>query len=312
MGKIIFSSTSSFGAFDTGPIELLKEAGFIFVSNPFGRKLINSEPIDLLSKYRPIGLIAGTETINKEVFNCSKEFLKVISRVGIGMDNIDLEAARKYGIHVFNTPEAPTEAVAELTIGLILAVLRRISTADQLIRNNKWKPIMGELILGKTVGIIGIGRIGRCVGKILSLGFNAKVIGYDPFFGGDWPAEICSKIDSLDNLLRRSDIISLHLPGNNDTKDLIRENEFKMMKSTAVIINTSRGGIINENDLLNALKSKKISGAGLDVFGNEPYLGPLINCDSVVLTMHMGSYAREARIKMEYQAVENLLMDLKK
>lgn len=311
MEKTIFASTSSFGNYDENPIRMIQKAGFVFVSNPLKRKLTQNESIRLLNQYKPVGLIAGTEKLDREIISGSKSFLKVISRAGVGLDNVDLEAARELDIGVYRTPDAPTEAVGELAVGLMLAVLRKISTADRLIRSGNWKALMGDLIFGKIVGVVGIGRVGRHVGKILSAGFGAKVIGFDPFYKLEWPNDICLKMEMLNGLLRESDIVTIHIPGGAETKHLISRNEFNLMKKGAVIINTSRGGIIDEEALIDALNSNHIAGAGLDVFENEPYSGPLVEYDSVVLTMHMGSYAREARIKMECQAVENLLSGLK-
>ena len=301
----IFISTSTFAEFDTAPVDLLKKAGFEVALNPLGRTLAKDEISQLASDAS--GLVAGTELIDGEVLRKLKN-LKVVSRCGAGMDNVDLKTAGKLNIKVFNTPDGPTLAVAELTIGLILTLIRKISYADRQIRSGKWQKNMGNLLSGKRVGIIGFGRVGRKAAQLLSA-FETKIVYYDPFISEN---AIGGAIKvNLSELLAGSDIVSLHLSYSDKSKNLIGEKELKLMKKDAVLINCSRGGIVDEGALYTAIKEGEIAGAAIDVFEQEPYGGPLKELDNVVLTSHIGSYAKEARIKMEMDSAKNLLEGLK-
>ena len=299
----IFISTTSFGEYDSSPIELCEKNGYAVLRNPYGRTISPDELIKLAND--AVGIIAGTEIMTKDVLS-QLPLLKVISRCGVGLDNIDLVAADDAGIKVFNTPDVPTQAVAELTIGLMLASLRRISEADRSIRTGKWNKPMGNLLAGKIIGIIGYGRIGKAVSKLAGA-FEAKVITFDikP------PSKVSMvKTVSFDELITTSDIITLHLSSKYSKECIINSDVIAKMKNRAYIINTSRGGLIDENALYDALKSGKLAGAGIDTFTEEPYTGKLAELDNVVLTPHIGSYAKEARIAMEKQAVDNLLKGL--
>ena len=298
----VFISTSTFAENDQEPLIRLRKKGITFDFNPHKRKLSEDEITGFLKKDSYVGLLAGTEPLTEGVLKSSK-VLKVISRIGVGLDNLDLKAAKKLKIKVFNTPGVLTDSVAELTLGLILSCLRKIALMDRKIRQKVWSKEMGLLLRDKTLGLIGFGRIGRRVAELAKV-FGAKVIFYDQM-----PIRsIIAKKVSLDALLKNSDIISVHA----SSKDcLINASEIKKMKQGAVLINTSRGSAVEENSLLQGLKSGKIAFAGLDVFEQEPYYGALVNLDNVVLTPHVGSYAKEARIKMELAAVENLLKGLK-
>lgn len=276
------------------------------VLNPYGRKLNQSETISLLQGVG--GLIAGTESLSKDVLESAKD-LKVISRCGTGVENVDLDAAKGLGIKVFNTPDAPTEAVAELALGLILAVLRKIAQADHTIRHGKWSAYMGNLLYGKTLGIAGLGRIGRHLIEI-TMPFRLKVLAYDQNPDNAVANKLAIKLSGLTKLLAESDIVSLHLPLNTETKDIIGAKELEKMKSSSILINTARGGLINEDALFEALKDKKIGGAGLDVYKEEPYQGRLKELENVILTCHMGAYAVESRNQMEMEAVDNLIKGL--
>jgi len=300
MNKKIFISTTTFAEFDKTPLELLKEKGYSYRLNPYKRKM-NSEEIKECAK-EAIGIVAGTETLDGRVLeNLSN--LKVISRCGSGMDNVDLIAAEKKGIKVCNTPDGPTLAVAELTVGLILNLLRRVNEMDVLLRAGKWTKIMGNLLSGKKVGIIGFGRIGQKTAHLLT-GLGVGEISY--YDVADKPCE-GAKRKSLEELLKDADIVTLHVPSLGNNKPLLGEKEFSLMKKGSWIVNVSRGGVVDEAALYGSLKNGHLSGAAVDVFENEPYSGPLKELNNVVLTPHIGSYAAEARIKMETNAVRNLL-----
>jgi D-3-phosphoglycerate dehydrogenase / 2-oxoglutarate reductase len=301
----VLITTSSFGKYDDSVIKKIEENGLNIILNPFGRTLTEGEVKDLISEFNPVGMIAGVEPLNAKVFDQANS-LKIISRCGIGLSSVDLEAAKEKGIEVFNTPDAPTMAVAELTVALIFDLIRRLSEADRNIRKGNWKKLMGRLLSDMTVGLLGCGRIGKKVAEYLSI-FGCEVVGYDPSV---------SKIEgvtmvSLEDLCRRSDIISIHVPLTEDTRNMVDKKFFGQMKDGSFIINASRGEVVDEDELISALKSEKLAGAALDTFKEEPYAGPLAEMENVVLSAHMGSYAKEARIRMEAQAVDNLLNNMR-
>jgi D-3-phosphoglycerate dehydrogenase len=252
-------------------------------------------------------MIAGTEPLTESVMSKAKG-LKIIVRCGIGMDNVDMITANKLGIQVFNTPDAPTRSVAELTLAHILSLLRRISESDRMIRVGQWKALMGSLLYEQTVGVIGYGRIGKMVSKLL-LAFGAKVLVYD-IFTHDKTDDV--KFVSKQELLKHSDIITLHIPYTIDNHHFIDEDAISLMKSNAIIVNVSRGGLVDDIALHKAILEQQIAGAAFDCFEQEPYNGPLIECDNVQLTAHMGSYAKQSRIQQEVDSCNTLVNELKK
>ena len=302
MNKIAVTTTT-FGEYDSKPLDLCKEKGYDVILNPYGRKIKPDELIDLAKD--AIGIIAGTELFSAAVLQKLPN-LKSISRCGVGLDTIDMDAARKMNIKIFNTPDGPTLAVAEFTIGLMLSLLRKIPVMDRETRSGLWRKRMGGLISAKRIGIIGLGRIGKRVAE-LAKALGANVFYYDPFIKECRPS--FPKLQ-LKELLEKSDIISLHLCATKENSNMIGRNELSLMKRTAFLINCSRGGIVDEGSLYEALKNRELAGAAIDVFAQEPYSGPLTELENVILTPHVGSYAKEARIQMEIQAVNNLLAGL--
>ena len=301
----ILITTSSFGQYDTKPLDLLKGKDCEVILNPFGKKLDKEQALDLYSK-GIIGVIAGTEKIDKEVIGKAAD-LKVISRCGTGMENVDITYAESNGIKVFNTPDGPVNAVAELTVGLVLSLLRNIPLSDRKLRGGVWDKHMGSLLKGKKVGIIGFGRIGRQTGELLN-GLGAKILYCDP--GVKEVGEGSFSKKSMDELLSESDIVTLHLPFTEDSKGLIGGEQLLRMKPGAILVNVSRGGIVEENALYENLKKGHLAGAALDVFEKEPYNGKLGELDNVILTPHIGSYAKESRVYMELEATNNLIKGL--
>lgn len=300
--KTLLATTSSFGAYSPETLELMKRKGFRFVNNPFKRKITEEELKNLLNKYQPIAILAGTEPITRSVLEVAAKHLKVISRVGVGWDNVDRDAAKDLKISVFRTESVLNDAVAELTLGLILSAFRSISLQDRQIRQNSWQKKMGRLLKGKTVGIIGFGEIGRRVGE-LAIVFGVKILYFDPIPKDvDWAEQV-----TLSELILRSDVISIHASG---SECILGERELDSCKQGVVILNTARGGLVDEDCLYKHLVSGKIACACLDVFEQEPYSGKLTALENVILTPHIGSYALEARIKMEEMAVENLIQGL--
>lgn len=302
MPKILIT-TSNFDC-NLPQVEALRKSGYEIILNPHKRRLTEDEAAILFTS-DIAGVIAGVEPLTRRVLQGAKN-LKVISRCGTGMDNVDLDAAREHNIVVLNTPDAPAQAVAELAVGLMLNVLRAISTQDRAVRAGKWDRPMGRLLGEQAVGLVGFGRIGRLVAKQVSA-FGAKVIAHDPFLD-KWNTEAVA----LDELLARADIVSLHAPYNKDNHCLVDADFLRKMKKDSILINTARGELVDEDALLTALKSGHLAGAGLDVYNAEPYTGPLKDLENIVLTAHTGSYARETRQRQEAEAAENLLNALSK
>lgn len=281
-------------------------------------KLTQDSLINELKEYNPHGIIAGLETYNAEVFDVCPN-LKVISRVGSGIDNIDLQEAKKRGIIIFNTLHEPADAVAELAVAQMINLLRHTQKYPQLLPSFKnmpnkallWKRRIGKNLKDCTVGIIGHGNIGRQVHNLLGA-FGAKVIIHDinyrdlPY-GGEYAPSHMNLVD-LHILLHYSDIVTLHIPLNppNNT-NFFNRNLLKNMKKGSYLINTSRGGVVNEADLFEYLTNGHLAGAALDVFEDEPYFGNLRFLDNVICTPHIGSYTEETRKAMELKAFENIV-----
>lgn len=301
----VLITTSSFSVEGNAALAAIADAGFSIKLNPYGRRLTEVEAEGLLATPGLVGMVAGVEPLTRSVLSGAKE-LQVISRCGIGLDSVDLVAASEFGMVVRNTPEAPSMAVAELTLGLILAMMRRIPQADRKIRANAWKQLMGNLLAAQTIGIVGYGGIGRRVAR-LAVAFGARVLACDsrsvtPEAG----VELCS----FDAVIAESNVLSLHLPYTPENHHLINALTLQRMKPGSMLVNAARGGLVDEKALLDALKSGHIAAAALDCFESEPYDGELLQLEQVVLTAHMGSYAQESRLLMEQEAAENLLHGL--
>lgn len=297
LSRRVVVTTVPFADADDTPRRLLSEAGVELVVNPLGRRLKAEEVAGVIAGFPAV--IAGTETIARAAMDANPG-LKAICRVGIGLDSVDLLAARERGIAVSYTPDGPSPAVGELTVGLIIDLLRGVSAADRGLRQGKWSRIAGARISESTIGVIGVGRIGGRVIRHLLGGFSgvrilANDLAPDPAIGGiEWVGK--------DRLYRESDIITLHVPLTADTRDLIGAKELALMKRSAGLINTARGGIVNERDLAEALRSGTIRTAAVDVFLDEPYAGELVQLPNVVLTCHMGSMTADCRARMEIEA----------
>ena len=299
MPRIVIN-TSTFDLANFKDLDLLERSGVRIETNPFGRKLTADETIARLDG-DTIGLIAGLEPLNAQVLQTARQ-LKAIARVGIGLDTVDLEAARAQGVAIFNTPEPPAQAVAELTVGHILGILRNIARVDRAIRDGEWKGQFGHLLAGKTVGVIGYGRIGRKVSELLAA-FDVKVIAHDPIN----PESSGIRFVDLPTLFAMSDIVTLHVPYTSKNHHFIGARELSAMKSGAFLVNIARGGLIDESALHSALTANHLAGAALDCFEDEPYSGPLKDLDNVVMTAHMGTYATETRGQMEREAATQLV-----
>jgi D-3-phosphoglycerate dehydrogenase len=301
----ILITTSTFDTASSPALAGLAAAGFNIIVNPKKRRLSEAEVADLLAEHAVVGMIAGVEPLTAAVLDRAPG-LKVISRCGIGLDSVDLVAAAARNIRVTNTPDAPVDAVAELTLALMLDLLRHVSEADRKLRQGEWQPLMGNLLKHQTVGLIGLGRIGSRVAQLVSA-FGANVLACDPK-PYTLPPQV--RLCAMDELLRSSNIVSLHIPYTKSAANIIDANELAVMPKGSFLINTARGGLVDEAALASALTSGHLAGAALDTFQTEPYAGPLKDIPQALLTAHMGSYAKESRISMEHEAAENLVAGL--
>ncbi|MEM3403018.1 MAG: phosphoglycerate dehydrogenase [Nitrososphaeria archaeon] len=270
------------------------------------RKPVSSreETISAVKNYD--GIILGNEKLDREVI-LAAERLKIIARHGVGVDNIDVEAATEKGIVVTYTPLANSDSVAEYAVMLVLASLRQFQKVTKEMLNGNWIRFLGHELMDKTVGIVGFGAIGRRVAKKLS-GFSVRLIVYDPYVEEEEIRKCGVEPVSLETLLSSSDVVTLHLSLTNETKNLINDSRIKLMKKSAFLINTSRGGIIDEPALVNALRSGCIAGAALDVFEQEPLSkdSPIHKLDNVILSPHMANFTIEALSRMDMMNAKDL------
>lgn len=302
--KRVLITTVPFGDKNRLPIDQLEAAGVEYLVNPHGRKLTEPELVEMAKDFDV--LIAGTEPITDQVFSRAKN-LRLVSRVGVGLDSVDLLAAERHGVQVSYTPDAPALAVAEMSIGLLFSLLRSIHLANDQLHNRIWKRHFGRRISEVTIGIIGVGRIGTLfLNMLLSLGVKQVLL-------NDLVANLDETVDSRirwvekEVIYREADVISLHVPLTTETNNMIGFDQLQLMKKDALLINTARGGIINEHDLANALRGGYLGGAALDVFDYEPYVGELSEIDRCLLTSHMGSMSIDCRTRMEIEATEEAL-----
>ena len=294
-------TTVPFGDKNRLPIELLEAAGIEYLINPKGRKLKEDELAEMASDFDV--LIAGTEPITDKVMR-SAHRLKLISRVGIGLDSVDLVAAERYGIKVSYTPDAPAPAVAELTIALMLSLLRSVHLSNAQMHRGEWHRYFGRRIPEVTIGIIGAGRIGGRVLRRLSAFGTPRILVNDMNPNSSITTDLKLEWVGKEEIYRQADVITLHLPLTVHTKNMVRREQLLQMKPDAMLINTSRGGIINEHDLSEVLKAGHLGGAAIDVFEQEPYHGALAEIDRCLLTSHMGSMSIDCRTRMEIEATE--------
>lgn len=272
-------------------VKLLREFAEVDVSTGL-------KPAELITKIGgcDILVVRSATKVTKEVIDAGKQ-LKTIARAGVGLDNIDVEAAKARGIKVINAPEAPTVAVAELVLGMMLSWVRHLPQADASMKAGRWEKaqLMGSELRGKTLGIVGTGRIGRAVGY-KAKAFLMNLLVHDPSQSVEFMERTEAKYVDLDTLLRESDFVTLHVPLTSQTRHMIGKRELGLMKASAVLINTSRGGVIDETALAEALQQGKIAGACLDVYEKEPPVdSPLLRLSNVVLTPHLGASTVEAQ-----------------
>ena len=297
----VLVTTIPFADKDTRPLHLLEQAGAEVIVNPLGRKFTEADFAGMITDVDI--LIAGTESITEAVLGQTSR-LKLIARVGIGLDSVDLLAAHQHDVAVSYTPDAPSPAVAELTIGLMIDLLRSVHVSSLQMHQGQWYRYFGRRLSRATIGIIGVGRIGARVISHLG-GFEcSRILVNDIDPDVQAPNHPTCAVERTDKeaIYREADIISLHVPLTAKTRNLITHKEMGYMKPGALLINTARGGIINESDLCLALRSGHLGGAAIDVFEQEPYNGPLADLDTCLLTAHMGSMSIDCRTQMEVEA----------
>lgn len=304
MAYKIVITPRTFGKLDPAPIDMLTQAGYDLILNPFDRLLNEEELMGLIPEAH--GLIVGLDPVSVKVLKKARQ-LKVISKYGVGTDNIDLDTATSMGILVLNAPGTNSGAVAELALGLMLAVARHISESDRKTRLGVWQSYRGIELWGKTLGIIGTGRTGREL-ALRARGFNMVLICHDINQDEAWAHETGATYLPMKDILRKADVLSLHIPLTDTTHHIISAQELSLMKKSAVLINTARGELVDESALHEALANQRLAGAGLDVWETEPPVDSrLTEFDNVVLTSHIGAHTLEATKAMGKLASMNLI-----
>jgi D-3-phosphoglycerate dehydrogenase len=295
-----------FSVFDSVPMEKLKASGIRVIDL---RGSGTKDNIFIKALKQADALLCGNDLqVNDDLFNRAPK-VKAIAKLGVGLDTVDIEAASRHGVVVFYTPGANNQAVADHTFALILSLARKIRCCDQSLREKRWEhtKIIGVEIWHKTIGIIGLGAIGRCV-ALRAKGFQMKIVACDPYWPAEFAAEQGIEQLPLDELLKVSDIVTIHAPLTPENKELINARTLGLMKPAAFLINAARGGIVNEADLHQALESGRIAGAGLDVFEQEPpFDSPLLELENVVLTPHTAAFTHEAMNNMSMGVVDQLI-----
>lgn len=308
MNEKILITPKSFKKFKEKAYPLLEAKGYEIIENNLGRTMTENEIIEFAGK-GVVGIIIGIDPLPAPVLEKLKD-LKAISKYGVGMDNIALDKASELGIKVKNALGTNNVSVAELAIALMFTMARGIPTNSAGVKSGGWDRSMGFELTGKKLGLVGGGQIGREVAK-RARGLAMEVAICDPYFTDDGFLKQygINKQDSLEMLLAESDIISLHLPATAETRDLINKNTLGLMKPNAILINTSRGELVDESALYDALSTGKIAAAAQDVFSSEPPSGEerLLKLDNFILTPHIGAYTGEAIEKMALVSTNNLL-----
>jgi len=303
----VLVATRSFGSTSQKPWDVLIEAGCEAVKADMKGEINEDRLIDLLKDID--GAVVGVVPMTARVLEASPR-LKVVSMHGVGVDHIDLQAAGRQGVVVANCPGANDQAVADLAIGLMIAVARQIPSADRALRQEQWGRYSGSELWNKTLGLIGYGRIGRGVAK-RALGFDMNLIVCDPYILPDQIGFPGVQLTDLEEVIASADFLSLHAALTDETRGIIGEPQLRSMKPTAFLINTARGGLVDEAALYLALSQKWIAGAALDVFVNEPPLGsPLLGLENLVLTPHIGAHTQEAIERMGIMAAQNVVQTL--
>lgn len=304
MTKRILITTSPFGDHDPAALEMLQREGIEYTLNPHGRRLKAEEFADLIGPYEVV--IAGTEPITEAALDRAPQ-LRLIAHTGIGLDNIPLAAVRARGIAVTYTPSAPSPAVAEMVIGQMLTLLRGTAAADHGMKHGIWNRRIGRRLSGLTVGVIGVGRVGRLVIRHLQAFTPLRLLANDLVTDDEFAKHAGVTWTDKETIYREADIVTLHIPMTRRTRGLIGPRELEMMKADAILINTSRGGIVDETALIDALRRRPRFSAAIDVFEEEPYSGELTSLENALLSCHMGSCTTDCRLQMEMEAAQEVI-----
>lgn len=306
MTKRVLITSRSFGQVSDEPLNILKESGFEvnFYNDKYNEEMF----LSIIGDYD--ALIIGAHEFSEKAIEKAKK-LKIVCKHGTGTDNIDLQAAKKHNVCITNVPAVNSDAVADLAFSLMLDVARRVSFAAGEVKKGLWKNVTGTDVCYKTLGLIGFGAIAKKVAK-RAYGFGMKVLTYDPYIT-DIPDEFPHvSLASFEDILKQADFISVHVPLSDGTKNLIDREEMKLMKKGSFIINTSRGGIVNEEALYEYVKNGHLSGAGLDVTVKEPPVdSPLLMLDNVTIVPHIGMYSKEAINAVSVICARNAVKALK-
>ena len=304
--KNIVITTPTFGKFDTTPLKLLEARGFS-LRNAKTAGYSEQQIVNMIDAHT-VAIVTGLEPITETVIKYAKN-LEIIVKHGAGIDNIDIAAAEQHGVKVMNTPGVNADAVADLAIGLFFALARKIPMAHNKVLSGEWPKVFGTNVWGKTCGLIGFGNIGKKV-AIRAKGLNMHVLAYDPIWDDQFALKYDIKRLSLDEIFSNADFLSIHLPLLPTTVNFIGRSELTKMKKNAFLINTSRGGIIDEEALYYALDNKIIRGAALDVFKEEPVVNsPLLTLENFIATPHCGGYT-DGALRATSQAVCDILLRL--
>ena len=295
---------------DNSGIESLKKSGMIVDYQPD----INSAQLGIVAKNYDVLVVRSRTKITKEIIEASAQNVKIIARVGVGLDNIDVEEAEARKIRVINSPEAAATSVSELVIGLMLSLARKIPYADNEMKKGNWvkKDLVGIELRGKYLGIVGVGSIGRNIGR-MGKALRMNLIGHDIFpIDKDYIKEVGLIVTDFNTLIESADFITCHVPLTTDTRKMVNREKFSKMKSTAFLINTSRGEVIDEAALYDALSTRKIAGAALDVFEIEPPTNNmLLKLPNVICTPHIGAQTNEAQELASIVIAEKIIQSLR-
>ena len=308
MAPKVLIATRSFGSTSPKPLQLLKDAGAEVVWVDASSPSVQEDILELVPEISAI--IVGLVPITEKIFETSRK-LKIVTMYGVGVNHIDLKAAQRKGVIVTNCPGSNDQAVADLTMGLMLAVARNIPQIDRDIREGDWKKYLGGELWQKKLGLIGLGNIAKGV-AYRAKGFDMQLTAYDPYASAEVAKVHGISLVSFEEVITESDFVSLHAPLTEETNSMFGAEQFKKMKSTSYLINTARGGLVDEQALYVALSNGEIAGAGLDVFIEEPLRNSkLVELKNVVLTAHTGTHTKESIERMGIMAVENVLQVLR-
>lgn len=301
MDDHIYISLSTFCEYDDTPRQILEESGIPYSLNTTG---VRATPDQVLREAADATVIVASVEPYEADLLARLPKLRCISRCGVGVDAIDLAAAEARGVAVRNTPDAPSQAVAELAVTFLLALSRSLIEQDAHLKKREWVRLETHLLSGRTVGIVGFGRIGQRVATLLNA-FGMRVLASDPAVSAEQAKAAGAELVTLDELLDRADMVTVHASTPEGGAPILGRDQLARLKPGAFVTNLARGGMVDEAALLEGLESGRLGGAGLDVFSEEPYDGPLLDAPRVILSPHSATRAAETRIRMEIECVRN-------